>query len=659
LPSIKSISILLAMFLILPAAMSVADTSAKIKPAVRQAMQASARSASHLCWLYLDETTAAGQPVSLTPKAKARRARVDPDRLLIDSHDMRVQESLIKAIEQSGVRVRRVSRWFKAVSVEATSAQIEVLASRDFVREIDLVRVLRAYAPVEETPLTHKAVDAKALTLNYGFSTFQNDFINAPKLHRAGLEGQGVTIAIFDSGFKTDHPAFDSASIVATYDFINDDTIVDGVDCPDDALADHQDYHGTLVAGVIAGYAIDTLIGVAHQADLVLAKTEMTCGGTEIKLEEDNWVAAAEWADSIGADIITSSVGYYVFQDSGSYTFDDLDGNTALVTRAADMAASKNILVVNAAGNERGTPWNHIITPSDGDSVVAVGAVTSDSALAGFSSPGPTADGRIKPDIVSLGVGVLASRNIGGYANVSGTSFSTPLVAAGAALALQHDMTLTAEEIRQFIIQSGDRFDNPDNNYGYGLYDAARAANITAIDQWGTVRVGLGETILVPITSSGRSPEIPSLSALNLPIESSFIDSFNGRGLLRVVGSAANPAFMDIGLVADVGYFVDTFYLGIETYAPSDRLIFAGPNPFTNSVRIFLTPEAGNLESISIFNSAGEKVWEKVNMPGVSADDITEWNGHNLHGQTVSSGAYVAFVKTDRLEAHVKLLKIK
>jgi serine protease AprX len=623
----------------------------------QRAIEDSPPNIRHMLWLYLSHNAVDSLPVPLTEKAHFRRAKVDPAALLVDEHDYPISQEALTQIRNTGARVRRTSKWLRAVSVEAGSEQIERLKSLLFVERIDLVKVLVAPFFPEVRLLQPKDFPIKTTVLTYGKSEFQNRFINAVKLHQAGLSGKGVMIALFDTGFEINHRAFDSAHIVATYDFINNDTTVDEVECPEDGTRNHQNYHGTLIFGVIGGNVPDTLIGVAPGVDFILAKTEITCYTTEIKLEEDNWIAAAEWADSIGADIISSSLGYTEFTDTGSYTFEDLDGNIALITIAADVAASKNILVVNAAGNERLKPWGHIVTPADGDSVLAVGAVSADSTLAPFSSPGPTADGRIKPDIVTLGVGVHSAVPADSYAVAMGTSLSTPLVAGGAALALEHDSTLTAAELRDLIRQTADRSSLPDNDFGWGLYDATRSADIIKIDRTEPIQVLVNEFLSVPITTSGRSDSIPVLEALDLPLSTIFIDHGDGTGHLELSGSEQNPSVVRLGLVADVGYFADTTYLLVETYTTSGRLMVAAPNPFANSVRIFVAPSAGRLVSISIFNAAGEKVWEKVNSFDLSADVINTWNGRNREGRVVAAGVYLVHVKTDRHTSMLKVLK--
>jgi len=631
----------------------------KLTPRVKVLLNSEDLLSVHKYWIYLNDSAFDSSKIFLTAKAKKRRAKVDADNFLIDAYDYPLQDSILNVIENTKVSVKHVIRWLKAVTVAADYKQLQRIIMLPCVKKVDLVNTLTAIVPDKIMELKQKKAKSEALAYNYGYSYFQDLFINSIKLHQVGLTGKGVMIAIFDSGFELHHRAFDSANIMATYDFINDDTAVDYEDCPTASPTIQQRYHGTLTFGVIGGYVPDTLIGIAPEADFILAKTEITCGGKETKVEEDNWIAAAQWADSIGADIISSSLGYTKFQDSGSYSFSDLDGNTALITIAADIAASKNILVVNAVGNERGSSWNHLVTPADGDSVLAVGAVNPDSTLAPFSSPGPTADGRIKPDIVTLGVNVFSVFYLGGYAYVSGTSFSTPLVAGGAALVMENNPSLTAHEIINRIHNSGDRSGNPDNNYGYGLFNAMEVADIIKFDLPQVIKVDYRPQITIDVTTSGLTDSIPKLSAISLPSWISFIDHNDGTGVIEITPSPSSLPSIKFGLIADIGYFADTSYYTLEIFGLSNNPVYAGPNPFRDVVNIYVKSSAGDVKSVAIFNMAGEKVWEKVNISPNSADisGIIRWYGCNQKGEVVSAGVYLCIVQTDSQKYRLKLLK--
>lgn len=608
-------------------------------------------------WIFLKPEAISITPITLSPASLDRRAVVNEQTHLVDEHDYPILQSVIDEINTYGT-VRNVLRWFKAVTVAADSTGLALIANLPYVESVDLVQTFSREP--EESQVVDLKSDAKskALALDYGPTLTQNEFIRAPKLHQAGLTGQGIIIAVFDTGFEIDHPVFDSADIIAAYDFINHDTSVNEWECPDDITNNHQAFHGTATFGVIGGYIPGEFIGPAYGASFLLAKTEISCGRTEINIEEDNWIAAAQWADSAGADIVNSSLGYYVFDYGRSYTQADLDGNTARVTIAADIAAAKNILMVNSAGNERNNDWGTIIHPADGDSVIAVGAVNSDSLLASFSSPGPSADGRIKPDIVSMGVAVYAPYHVGGYTSVGGTSFSSPLVAAGSALALEHDTTLSAAELRQLIKESGDRYDNPDNNFGYGVFDAVKTANIIGFEK--PYELLFDEThVTATIYTKTGTDSIPAISALNLPIWLDFEDNRDGSATIttnqfeRPVGQSV------LRLVADIGYFVDTTSFMITSGPPSDQFLRYGPNPFSDTINFFISIPDENLISLTIFNLAGEIVWEKVNNFNQVADVIIEqWDGRNSSGEDVADGVYLMIIQTEQRQSRLKLLKV-
>jgi subtilisin family serine protease len=620
----------------------------KLTPAAAAAIQRTSPDGTANYWLFLDESSIDRNPVHLTERALKRRDRVDQVGHLIDARDYAVSAEVVDQIAQTGATIRRVSRWFKAVSIEATPAQLAKLGNLSAVTGVDVVRQLAAPTEPESEKPTPPMVQGA------GISAAQNDFTKMTRLHQYGLTGRGVLVALFDGGFDINHRAFDSANIVATYDFIHDISDVANPDCLDNP-SNAQDVHGTAVFGALGGFMPDTLVGAAYKADFALAKTEVTCYSQEIKVEEDNWIAAAEWADSLGADIISSSLGYYAFDDSGSYTRAQLDGNTARITVAADIAAAKNILVVVAAGNERQKPWGTITFPADGDSVIAVGALTIDSQVAIFSSPGPTADGRTKPDISTLGMGVVGAQARGSYTYQQGTSLATPLVAGGAALALEQFPELTAVELRELITSNGSRANHPDNNFGYGAYDAARSAGLLSIERADTTIVRIGEQVELPIRTTGRLQATPILAAIDPPEGMTLIDLGDGSGRLAIEGRSENIGSLNLRLTASAAGYVDTTVFVITTYPESDNPMLAIPNPFRDSVKL-LVRDGATVEAVAVFTVAGEIVWQWHKGTSESAD-IVEWDGRNAHGQIVAPGVYLVRVQTSRGHRTVKVLK--
>ncbi|MBU1985178.1 S8 family serine peptidase [bacterium] len=349
----------------------------------------------------------------LSPRCRARREKSMS--VLADEFDLPVHREYVQSVRQTGAKVSTVSKWLNAVSIEATANQIEAIEHLSFVGRVEPFR-LRRTDRFEPSPCPASRLDDP----DYGPSFRQNEICRIPELHARGLSGRGVLICFLDTGFLLTHRAFDSLNVAATRDFIFGDSVVHD-EVGQDSAGQHG--HGTVVLSAAAGYRDGSLIGPAYSADVLLAKTEWTASETAV--EEDYFVAALEWADSLGTDIVSSSLGYHDW-----YTFEDMDGQTAVTTQAVNVAVSRGILVVTAAGNSRDNDWGHIIAPADADSILATGAVDTMLAITWFSSPGPTADGRIKPDVCALGEYVYSAdpATTDGYFWVGGTSLSTPLV---------------------------------------------------------------------------------------------------------------------------------------------------------------------------------------------------------------------------------------
>ena len=273
-----------------------------------------------------------------------------------------------------------------------------------------------------------------------------------------------------DTGYELGHTAYDSLNLIAQYDFVNNDE--NTANETDQEITDNQDDHGTICLSVMAGYAPGNLIGPAFKSEYLLAKTEIMA--EEIQQEEDNYVAALEWGESLGADIACASLGYLDW-----YSYENLDGNSAVTTMAVDIASNLGVLCINSAGNEGDDPWYYIIAPADADSVISVGAVNRDGTIANFSSRGPTYDGRIKPEVCALGVSVycVRSNTENDYRAASGTSFSAPLAAGAAAVILSANSEWTNMQLREAIMMTASLSNSPDNIYGYGILNTWAAIN--------------------------------------------------------------------------------------------------------------------------------------------------------------------------------------
>ena len=398
-----------------------------------------------------------------------------------------VDAAAVEALRAAGVRIRTCSRWLNAVS---GTASVEVLARvrrHPYVHDVVPVRRLRAPSPQAE--VEGSAARPALAASDAGLAYQQLAQIGVLALHSRGLTGHGVRVAVLDNGFHcAQHKAMASVRVVASRDFINGDDIVSdevGQPVTGDETKSSQNIHGAQVLSILAGSDPGRFLGVAPAAEYVLAKTEDN--GVEMPVEEDRWVAGLEWADSLGARIISSSLGYNVWDDGTGYSYAELDGATAVCSRAAAAAVARGIVVVVAAGNEGSTAWRHVTAPADAPGVIAVGAVDMPPAgtrlplVAASSSRGPTADGRVKPDVVAPGQGVVAADIRGtDYVRVSGTSFATPIVAGVCALLLQaHPEWGPSEVLARLRATATDLGDpGPDNDYGWGQVDALAASGL-------------------------------------------------------------------------------------------------------------------------------------------------------------------------------------
>ncbi|WP_128544959.1 S8 family serine peptidase [Larkinella soli] len=416
---------------------------------------------------------AIGRPEQfLSQRAVERRRRQG---IPILERDLPVNPAYVSALRQTGARIWFTSRWANAVLVETTEANLSTLRSLPFVAGIEGNRSI-GNARVGYVSFTGNRTDGKLETADepglYGTSRDQNLQIGVDKMHTLGFRGEGMLVAILDAGFRNANqvpylrPLFTENRVVGTYDFVRKETAV----YEDDA-------HGLNVLSIMAGYQANQLIGPAYKASYLLLRTEDAFSETPV--EEANWLFGAEFADSTGADVINSSLGYTTFDDpSQNHTYQDLNGNRTLITRAARWAAEAGILVVVSAGNEGNDAWQYIGAPADASPILSIGAVDNQGFRAPFSSLGPSADGRVKPDLVAMGLGTTLGVAGGSISTGNGTSYSAPLVAALATGFWQANPRLTAQQVIECLRRSGSQFAKPDNELGYGIPNFERASAI-------------------------------------------------------------------------------------------------------------------------------------------------------------------------------------
>src|SRR5258705_10155935 len=411
----------------------------------------------------------------LSQRAISRRTRYG---IAIDSTDLPVTPSYITQIRNvTNVTVLNISKWHNSVAIQTSDPNaITTINGLSFVQSVapiaarvqnsnrKLITADQPYVP------SQRVTDITADFFNYGSGSFTE--INLHKgqfLHNIGLRGQGMVIALLDGGFSNYNTldAMDSIiinnQVLDTWDFYSNNTTVSD---------DHP--HGMQCLSTIAANIPGQFIGKAPKANFMLYRTEDV--NSEYPIEEFNMVCGMERADSAGADVISASLGYSDFDDASfNHTYSQLNGNTTIAAIGADLAAKKGILFVNAAGNEGSLPWHYITTPADGDSVLAVGAVSTSGAVGSFSSYGPSSDGQVKPDVASIGVGAIVQSTSNTVVTGSGTSFACPNMAGLSAILWQGFPEYNNMRIARALREAGNIVNTPNDRIGYGIPDLKSA----------------------------------------------------------------------------------------------------------------------------------------------------------------------------------------
>jgi len=498
---------------------------------------------------------------------------------LFDFDDLPVSPRYINSIKENGVSVRTTSRWLNAISIEANPEQIEQISSLPFVKDIDPVRHGRRV----NTPVDQIGDDLFDPTDDdwYGYAKEQTQQLNLIKLHNEGFNGSGVVIGILDTGFKRTHNAFNNAEhpleVIAEWDFINND----GNTGPEGGDPEDQYVHGTLILGTLGSYEPNELVGAAYGASYILCKTEDI--SNEYPAEEDYYVAGLEYIESLGGDVATSSLGYIDW-----YTQNDLDGETAVTTIAVNAATANGVFCCTAAGNEGndGNPnSSHLIAPADAFQVLTCGSVNAYGEVSGFSSDGPTADGRVKPEVLARGE---ETRTVWpwdnyNYAEASGTSLSTPLIAGVTACLVGAEPRWTVDEMRSYLFDTASYYRDhgePDPLYvqGYGIVDA-----YAALDWLDFIEVVPGEAGVVnSLIAANATPETPVVFIWGLSTGSANVPGCEGLSVRiaspRIAGWATayanGDAVLDVSVPGSASG-MEVFFQVIEhvNCRPSDLYV--------------------------------------------------------------------------------------
>lgn len=404
----------------------------------------------------------------LSEKALQRRARLN---LKVDQHDLPVSPTYLAGLKAQGMKILHCSKWNNTAVVETRdTAAANALRNLPYVSRIVQVWKSSNRNVTREQPERSSIVtnELKATPNFYGAGQHQIEMLNGNLLHQQGFKGEGMTIAVIDGGFYNADllTALNKCRILGTRNFVR----------PEVGVYEEQS-HGMMVLSCIGANAPFSLVGTAPEASFYLLVSED--GSSESLVEEDNWCAAVEYADSLGCDIITSSLGYTEFDDSTtSHRYHELDGRTAINSRSASLAASRGLLVLNSAGNSGNDHWKLIGFPADAHNILAVGAVNANGRNTLFSSLGNSADRRIKPEVMAMGGQTSLLDIDGSVTKANGTSFSCPVLCGAVACLWQAFPNKRPEEIIKAVCQSGNNAEHPDNVYGYGIPDMWRAYNL-------------------------------------------------------------------------------------------------------------------------------------------------------------------------------------
>lgn len=610
---------------------------------------------------------------------------------IIDEEDLPIFQPYLDTVIEHGGILHRQSRWLNAASFSLTARQKNIIEDLPFVNAVQPVRIF--YRHDEVIPSDHVLQKTSAETLIYGISFAQNNMISATKAHEIGITGKGVLVGMLDTGFRWRvHEALQNSQVLAEHDFIqNDDNTANEA-----GDASQQDLHGTLTMSVLGGYMPGRLIGPAFGVQFLLAKTEDI--RSETRIEEDNWMAAIEWMEAQGIDIASSSLGYNIFDDGTGYRWEngDFNGRTAVTSRAAVRAARLGVVVCTAMGNEgngdgtRGT----MLAPADADSIISVGAVTFSRTLAGFSSTGPTNDGRTKPEIVAPGAsvyGALPGQSTYGFS--SGTSLSTPLTAASAALVLSARPELTVMQLRNALTSTSDTIASgdpristyPNNFVGHGLVNPFKAIlsfgpvfsnmpTLSLVDSQNVIstiivsKFGIrADSVFLRYSTASASGVIAMThdSSMVFPTSGRFRGTIPQQPfgtLVRITIEARDSAGNAYTSPSPYTQSQWEFRYGSTTIGLPPRsfnLHQNYPNPFNSTTTIRFDVEQTTTAELTIYNLLGQKVRTLYQGLVLAGSRTVVWDGANDNGRPVSSGVFFYSLRTPTFSAVKKMMLLR
>jgi serine protease AprX len=428
-------------------------------------------------WVYFknkpNSATFLANPLTMLTQRSLDRRIVQ--NIPLDIKDVPIHQPYIDMITMAfGITVKAKSKWMNCLHIQGSQSDINALLTFTFVDHIEFADRTLNSKNVNNDPQNipvHKSFSTTT-NFNYGTSSNQISMLNGNLLHQQNFTGTGMQIAVFDAGFPSVDTAqpfarlFTNNAILGGYNFVSrNSNFYTG------------NSHGTLVLSCMGGYKDNQLVGTAPDAKYYLYITEYA--PTEEIIEESNWVEAAEEADRVGVDIISSSLGYFDYDNPAyNHTYSDMTGNKTFISRGANLAFSRGLIVVSSAGNSGGSADPYVAVPAEATNVLAIGAVKADRNYASFSSIGPSFDGRIKPDVMAQGQASVLSNTSGNITSANGTSFSCPILAGMVACLWQALPSLTNQQIINLIKQSSDKYTSPNAQYGYGIPDFQKAIDL-------------------------------------------------------------------------------------------------------------------------------------------------------------------------------------
>ena len=418
-----------------------------------------------------NEFTLSAPEEFLSTKAIERRTKYN---IALSEEDLPVSTFYLDSLKKMGVHILWPSKWLNGAIIETyNTTLIDTIDRVSFISKAQLIWKSTSGKTIQKFPDQPINTFLKSATETYGLALDQTQTVNGHLLHQEGYQGEGMYIAVIDNGFG-------NVNTLSSFTHLwSNNQITGAIDFVEPGSDIYNSYytHGTAVLSIMAGFIENEYKGTAPDAKYLLLRSEDN--RSEYPIEEYNWVIAAEYADSAGVDVINSSLGYYEFDDASfNYSYSDMDGQSTTCVKGAEIAFSKGMLVVCSAGNEGVLDWKYIITPSDGEHVIAVGAIQPDSIVANFSSYGPSSDGRVKPDVCAMGYLNAIQSKSDLITRGNGTSFSSPVAAGLAACLWQTNQNLSNQEVLNLIRQSGNKYTSPDNRFGYGIPDFFAAANL-------------------------------------------------------------------------------------------------------------------------------------------------------------------------------------